>query len=153
MAVRTSYAGTALAGDVYTAANHARMPGGWIGDAKVTAPQAGITGETDLTGLSVAVTVGTNRRIKISAAVSVARGAGGDAALYVKEGSTYLQAAEILSSAADVGPVSTFVTLTPSAGAHTYKLTLSSLGGAAVTLNAAAAQPAMLLVEDIGPAV
>ena len=57
MAVRTAYA--PVASTVLTAANLAKLPGGWIGDAQVTANQTGITTATDLTGLTVAVTAGT----------------------------------------------------------------------------------------------
>ena len=66
MPVRTAYAGAAVAGEVLSAANVNRISGGWIGYNEVTANQTPITTEVDLTGLSVAVTVGTARRIRIS---------------------------------------------------------------------------------------
>lgn len=168
MPVRTAYAGTALTGDVYTAANHARMPGGWIGYAQVTATQAladadsgGL--ETDLTGLSVAVTVGTNRRIRVtgSGILTLDDPLGNPAVLgYIKEGATYLgrwaswdlNAASGLIFDRATMSFERSVILTPTAGAHTYKLSAWATAGADILLGASATIPAFILVEDLGPA-
>lgn len=169
MPVRTAYAGTALTGDVYTAANHARMPGGWIGYAEVTANQAiqdadsGGT-ETNLTGLSVAVTVGANRRIRITGSGTVGLDdPTGIMLAYgrIMEGATPLghwckvalqpPSGTPLADDAEI-KVEGSVVLTPSAGAHTYKLTLFADGGTDLILAAAAGDAAWILVEDLGPA-
>jgi hypothetical protein len=166
MPVRTAYAGTALAGDVYTAANHARMPGGWIGYAQVTASQAiqdadsgGL--ETDLTGLSVAVTVGSNRRIRItgSGIITLDDPSGNLAGVYgrIREGGTQLGSwayVDLVGATLSVGGIrqEAGIILTPSAGAHTYKLTLAATRGADLLLAASATDPAWILVEDLGPA-
>jgi hypothetical protein len=168
MAVRTAYAGTALTGDVYSAANHARMPGGWIGYAEVTANQAiqdadsgGL--ETDLTGLSVAVTVGSNRRVRITghASLQLDDPLGNPSVIgRIREGATQrgvwadwdLNAASGLIFDRARFSFEGGIVLTPTAGAHTYKLTLQALAGADILLAAAAGAPAWILVEDLGPA-
>lgn len=168
MAVRTAYAGTAAEGDVYTAANHARMPGGWIGYAQVTAAQAlqdadsgGL--ETDLTGLSVTVTVGTNRRIRITGSGVLAIDdplANPVCVGNIREGVTVLGRWAYFDLNAASGLIfdratlsfERSVVLTPTAGAHTYKLTAWASAGADMLLFAGATQPAFILVEDIGPA-
>jgi hypothetical protein len=154
MAVRTAYAGTASTGDVYTAANHAKMPGGWIGYVEVTAIQTGITTEADLTGLTVTVTVGASRRIKVTGRISVFRTvADGLSSLLLKEGATYLDAATDTLIINNGQPMNVMAVLTPSTGAHTYKLALQrDSGSGTLTMEASAARKAFLLVEDLGPA-
>lgn len=168
MPSRTAYAGTALTGDVYTAANHARMPGGWIGYAQVTATQAladadsgGL--ETDLTGLAIAVTVGSNRRIRVtgSGVLTLDDPLGNPSCEgYIKEGATYLgqwaswdlnAASGLIFDRASMS-FERSVILTPSAGAHTYKLSAWASAGADMLLAASATTPAYILVEDLGPA-
>lgn len=160
MPVRTGYAGTALAGDVYTAANHARMPGGWLGYAQVVAVQAIAGPETALTGLSVTVTVGTSRRIRVtgSGTVSQATAAGtrvfgalqADGVGVGRWAEHYFEAADWEEHAEGS------VILTPAAGARTYRMMLFSLDTAGAPigsrLEANAARPAWILVEDLGPA-
>jgi len=160
--VRTAYAGTAVAGDVYTAANHARMPGGWIGYAEVTATQSGISAETDLTGLTVTVTVGTNRRIRVSANVNLLYTTGGAADtiifLHIKAGASYLNGARWQfksdTSLNQQDNFTPFAVLTPSAGSHTYKLSAVRNTGTlgTISVNANANFPSSILVEDLGPA-
>lgn len=164
MASRTAYAGTAADGDVYTAANHTKMPGGWIGYANVTASQTGIGAEADLTGLTVTVTVGSNRLIRISALVNIevdTSGTGNEdvALLSIKEGVTYLAGARFAVGAEsnDVVDYQSCLTpsvlvVAPSAGSHTYKLSLALASGTAtLRTNASATLPAFIMVEDLGP--
>lgn len=128
---------------------------GQIGYAQVTASQTGISTLTDLTGLSVAVTAGTNRRIRITASGLVARTVvDGTTALYVREGGTVLQIINVQPSRANEGTEAFgHVVLTPSAGSHTYKLSLERNTGTGTTSMAAGATfPASILVEDIGAA-
>lgn len=151
MPVRTGYPGTHNAGDVLTSANFTKLPGGWIGYAEVTANQTGITTVTDLTGLSVAVTAGTNRRLKITGSIRVTRTvADGYTTLYIRESSTNLNFGVTLSTL-DFFCVAMAV-ITPTAGSHTYKLSLErTTGTGTVGIAAAAANPNFILVEDIGP--
>lgn len=133
-----------------------RDAGGTIGYAQVTTTQAGISTETDLTGLSVAVTVGTGRRIRITGQGLIRTiTTGGRAVGFIKEGSTYLGR----WGGVQIDTVNEFDTLvgsavlTPTAGAHTYKLSLlKEAGGNTLSLFAASDFPAFILVEDIGAA-
>lgn len=152
MAVRTAYA--PVAGEVLTAANLSRLPGGWIGYNEVTADQVGIgTTITDLTGLAVTVTVGTSRRIRVTSRVQVKQNtSAGTPVVYIREGASILQSNSIAVSAANfIAVFETSVVLTPTPGSHAYKL--SALTSAnTVDSQAAAANPAFILVEDIGSA-
>lgn len=155
MPSRTAYAGTAVAGDVYTAANHAKMPGGWIGYAEVVAAQGGITAEVDLAGLSVTVTVGSNRRIRVTGDITLLP-TGTTTQAWIKEGSTKLKRfAFVNDSGSGIATPALHQTgsviLTPTAGSHTYKLSADSGGGGASTA-AGATDPHFILVEDLGPA-
>lgn len=151
MAVRTAY--VPVAGTAITAANHIKFPGGWIGYAEVTATQTNLESGVDLTSLTVAVTVGASRRIRIVAKAAFQTSVGGDTArLDIKEGGTILGSAQQLIQSSNYF-FDASVILTPSTGAHTYKLTATrSLGTGVLTLNAASTNPAYILVEDIGPA-
>lgn len=156
MAVRTAYAGAAVAGEVLTAANVNRVPGGWIGYNEVTASQGSIGAtEVALTTLTVTVTVGTSRRIRISAETMFATTVAQDVAeLRIKEGTTVLQARpRKIMAASQSETISASVVLTPSAGSHTYYLAaILASGSGTITSAASATQPASILVEDIGPA-
>lgn len=153
MATRTAFAGTAVDGNVAFAADANALPGGWIGDVQATSDQGTILAETDLTSLSVTVTAGLTRRLKLSARVMVvAPSSGTSATLRIKEGSTVLQeATHDFSSLGLTDTLVCFVTVTPTSGAHTYKLSLLPIGGTFAT-EAAATRPNILLVEDVGPA-
>lgn len=157
MPTRTAFTPTATAGQVLTAAQVKQIPGGWLGYTEVTANQAVSTGtETDLTGLSVTVTVGASRRIKVSAVGIMSRSVADGITLgRIKEGATELarfsQHAPSAVTEFDAG--AGWAIVTPSAGSHTYKLTMQRFSGTGtVTLNAAVGSAAAILVEDIGPA-
>lgn len=155
MPSRTAYAGTAVAGDVYTAANHAKMPGGWIGYAETVAAQGGITTEVDLAGLSVTVTVGSNRRIRVTADITLLP-TGTTTQAYIKEGSTHLKRFAFINDSGSGLTTPALhqagsVILTPTAGSHTYKLSADS-GGLGASTSANSSDPHFILVEDLGPA-
>lgn len=151
MPVRTAYA--PVAGEVLTAVNLGRLPGGWIGYAEVTANQAAISAVVDLTGLTVSVTVGASRRIRITGSTLFNGTTLDDSAqMQIREGATQLQIGEapIRTSFASI---ERSVIITPTAGAHTYKLMAArNVGTGSVTLGASATNPAFILVEDLGPA-
>lgn len=129
-------------------------PLGWLGQTTITAGQAGITAEADLTGFSVTVTVRPSRRIRVSAALLVSRTVvDGSSTAYIKEGGTYLFQANIEPHIANESIISTpHIPLTPTAGSHTYKLSLLRNSGTGTTaLVAGALFPSFILVEDIGP--
>lgn len=149
---RGAYPGTQAAGDVLTSANFTRLPGGWIGYSVVTANQTGITAITDLTGLSVSVTVNTNRLIRVSGIARVTQSpADGWTDLRIREGTTTL-AYSIVYGNADITQ-NVWTLLATTAGTHTYKLSLEKLSGTGTaSLDAAADHPAWILVEDLGSA-
>jgi hypothetical protein len=153
MPVRTPYAGAAVAGEVLTAANVNKIPGGWIGYAEVTTSQGPFGAATDLTGLSIAITAGTNRRLRISCHVLLSSSVAGDIArLDIMEGATTLNLAHgyMTTSAASVCVTAV---ITPTSGAHTYKLQAQrAAGGGGISTFASASAPNFILVEDIGPA-
>lgn len=153
MTVRTAYAGTPVALAVLTAANFNKLPGGWIGHTDVTATQTGITSTVALTGLTVTVTVGTSRRIKVSGSFYMLSNVANDVfSGIINEGATVLQQGPVQ---VDANPrtVTPWCVLTPSAGTHTYFLSMGrAVGTGSGTLAASAASPCSILVEDMGPA-
>jgi hypothetical protein len=126
------------------------LPSGY---AQVTANQASITTEADLTGLTVTVTVNSGERIRITADVMVQGSVVNDFAyLRIKESTTVLQIRSLhISHTSDVMTLHASVVLTPSAGSHTYKLSLARAAGTgSLTLGAGATFPAYIMVEGIG---
>lgn len=126
--------------------------GGTLGYAQITANQATISTEVDITSLTVTVTVAAGRRIRVSCFTELFGTVAGDQSqvnIY-QDGSIVMQS--IMRHAATgrlCHPVS--VVLTPSAGAHTYKLTaLRASGTGTFTVNGSATAPAYVLAEDIG---
>lgn len=127
--------------------------GGTLGYGQVVASQASITTEVDLTGLAATVTVGTGRRIRVSAHIMTGSTGADKVRLRIKEGATVLQTADVRVLANDSNTLSSSVVLTPSAGAHTYKLSLGrEIGTGTLTMYANPTFPAYILVEDIGAA-
>lgn len=124
------------------------------GYAQVTANQGSITTtDTDLTGLSVTVTVNSGERIKITGRITVDSTVTDDTAeLHIKESTTVLTASDILCRPGSIGKTGfAQVILTPSAGSHTYKLALQRVAGTGtLTMAASSGAPAFILVEGIG---
>lgn len=135
-------------------------PRGVLGYAEVTANETGITTLTDLTGLSVAVDVAANRRIRVTGHGQIENAPSGteDIAVvgFVREGSTTLgRWGSVFNHDIDSGlseMCESGVVLTPTEGSHTYKLSLqTTVGSGSGGIRAAADNPAFILVEDIGP--
>ncbi len=105
-----------------------------LGESQVTTGQASITTETDLTGLSVTVTVPAGgRKVKITASVVIDNSVTTDTSIvYIKEGSTYLQS-RITWQASGYKPLEFSWTGTPTAGSHTYKVSLARNSGTGTT--------------------
>ncbi len=124
-------------------------PGGTLGYAQVTANQGTFTAITDLTGLTVTVTVAAGRRIKITGEAALGSSVSTDTMrLYIRETGTTLQFSYIPG-----GPATCLIEcdLTPSAGVHTYNLSADrNAGSGNITMFAGATQPAFVKVEDIG---
>ena len=155
MATRTTLPGTADPGEVATSAFANSLPGGWLGWTTVTASQTGITTETALTGLTLTVTVQANRVLKVTAHLNLvlSSGTGANVVVAIKEGATYLSAVqEVRDLNNGVFAVTITAVVTPTAGAHTYYVSLSRTTASTTTVgtNAGATIPAVLVVEDIG---
>ena len=146
---------TFVADEVVTATKMNDLPKGILGYA-TGADQTGMTTEVDLTGLSVAVTVAAGRRLKLTAYVSTSPSAASAhiITLRIKEGATVLQLAHVSTALATQTGLTAIATITPSAGAHTYKATLQRTSGAGTIDVQSGGLPAdavaFLLVEDLG---
>lgn len=131
--------------------NNVGMSPQTLGYAEVTTNQSGISTETDLTGFAVTVTVPAGRRLRItvSSAVSVSNvGARGIGA--IKEGGTALgRWVDFQAYAAGAySRAQGSTVISPTAGSHTYKATLSATAGTVQT-DVSATSPGFILVEDI----
>ncbi len=111
---------------------------------------------TDITGLSVTVTVNTSRRIRITGHGRVGSTVATDRIIcYIRESSTNMQVLrdDSPSATAQNPAFEGSVILTPSAGSHTYKVSVDRpTGTGTVTMYASGTAPAFILVEDLGPA-
>lgn len=128
-----------------------------LGYAIQTASQAGITTVVDLTGLTDTVTVAANRLLRITGytnPTAVTNNVGPE--LRIQEGGTQLSAARLEVIAVGAGfrtMICQALVVAPSAGSHTYKLTmLRDSGVGTVTNTASATLPSFILIEDVGPA-
>lgn len=130
-----------------------RDAGGTLGYAQVTTSQGSIVGTTDLTGLTTTVTVGTNRRIRVSFYCATQSTVDGDLGrVDIVETASILGFSQHRLQTSNCFVVGSTI-LTPSAGSHTYKLQFGrSAGSGTLTLNAAVDHPNYILVEDIGAA-
>lgn len=124
-----------------------------LGYAQVTSNQTGITTETDLTGLSVTVTVPSGgRRIKITAfVISHSDTAADRIKLRIKEGATVLAASNRSNhDANDYSFHVCYYSAVATSGSHTYKLSLARDNGSGTcSINQAATEPGFILVEVI----
>lgn len=133
-----------------TPAPSSGAPGSTLGYAEVTVDQTGISSVTDLTGLSVNVTVPAGRRLRITGDGTIrhATTAGTDFG-GIQEGGTVLGAwVQDTLAPNDRTKGHGSVIVSPSPGSHTYKLTLSTTAGT-TELDAGTDRPAFILVEDI----
>jgi hypothetical protein len=98
------------------------------------------------------VTVGTGRRIRISALVDLFGTVANDQSeVDIAEGATVLQSVIMRHAATGHLSHEPERILTPTPGSHTYKLTGQRLSGTGTfTMQATGNQPAYILVEDIG---
>lgn len=132
------------------------VPAGYMTHAAVTAAQGGITAIADLTNLSVTWHSLENRRYKITAKVEVYTSvADGGTVLSLTDASNNLlqRAPGVFSATAPPITLSILYIETGTGEELTRKLRLEKNGGTGnVTSDAGATYPAILLVEDIGPA-
>lgn len=129
---------------------------GTLGYNEVTANQDSIAGtDVDLTSLTVTVTVGSSRRVRVSGYAPLLSTVASDVfRLTAYEGATPLNSTfmHLPVSSVQAGFFVAAV-LTPTAGEHTYKLAMARTNGTGTgTMVASVGQPAFILVEDIGEA-
>lgn len=127
---------------------------GEIGYAQTTAIQTGVTTEVDLTGLTVAVTVESGRKIRVtgSGTVTARSGTALIRGVIYEDGAFKQRWVDTTLMAPDEGVRwEASVRLTPTAGTHTYKLTLQRAAGTGTAeLTASSVLPSFILVEDLG---
>ncbi len=130
------------------------QPAGTLGYAEVTTAQGTYTALTDLTGLSLTVTVGSGRRIEVSGFAGQGSSVGTDTlGIAIRENGTTLQFINIPApgtTGGNFGPEIS-VTLLPTAGVHTYNLSGQRVTGSGnVTMAADGTHRAWLKVLDTG---
>lgn len=155
MPTRDSYAQDPNSGDVLTAANFRKLPGGWIGYAEGSTDQTGITTNADITGCTVTLTPDSSRRLRITGQIFCqASGAAARASLAILQDGTQVgpagQVRMETTSTAGRSSASTSAVITPTNASHTYKLNVTAATGTVDVLSST--QVAFILVEDIGPA-
>lgn len=142
MPVRVAFPGSsALAsGQSVSATNNNKLPGGKIGRVSITANSAGTTTTETIT--SIAPTIGTSREITVRAVGTLRSSIAGGCSVRVTEDGIQIgrKNGYIAGSAQDWSFNLTFVSVAPSAGAHTYALItgVSGAAGNTVTLIASA---------------
>lgn len=157
MAARTAYPGTATSTN-FTVAALNNLPGGWLGHAELTADSGNISVTlADYAGLSQAVTVNSNRKIRIDVDLLLDGGVVEAAFdVMIREGTTILRRRRYVWAVGS-GQISVSFshTLNPSAGAHTYKVSaqlVTGSGGAHVAADAGGTWgPSSLDIYDVGP--
>lgn len=153
-----------VAGDILGAADMNLLPGGLEGGgyAQITADQTTITTEADITSLTVTFTAVSSRRYRTSFVLDVSAqtslpASGEYMRIHITDGSN-THKAEVTSAApaAIDNRVTVYgsVVETGLSGSTTRKLRAERGDGSgdAMSVLAAAARPAYILVEDIGPA-
>lgn len=150
----TSHTAGATVVSSFTTYHHDRLANRLLGYAEVTANQGTYTGSTDLTGLSVTVTVPTNgARIKITGKALFNSSVANDRITFrIMEGATQINTAPSLASSVGGDTVSGFVqaSVSATAGSHTYKLNSSRATGTGnITMEASSTAPAYIIVENI----
>jgi hypothetical protein len=143
-----------VAGTPIVAANHVKFPGGWIGYVEVTSTQGSITTGTDITSLTLTVTVGTSRRLKLTGEVGFSSSVGTDyAQLQITTGAnTLVQARNVATPTTPSVGVHAEAVLTPSSGSNTWKLRAARASGSGnISTDCGSGVPGFILIEDIGP--
>lgn len=126
----------------------------FLGYAQTVVGQSGVTAVVDVVSCSVTVSVAAGRRLKITGQGSVHTTVANDSYIgRIKEGVNELGLwySASLANVARRMHQAGFAIITPTAGSHTYKLTIErGIGTGSGTVFASASEPTFILVEDIG---
>lgn len=129
-------------------------PQGAIGYGTDTSSRTGFTAEADLNNCSDTVSVGPSRRLRITGHALITANSSAGFIGKIKEGTTVLgrfgQDNALNTSRVFEGSC---VVESPSAGSHTYKLTVARTAGAGTVDANNDLDAAWILIEDIGPAI
>jgi len=148
-----SVGNTHIADDAAVAQN--KLATTTLGYAEITSAFSSATGnnDTDVTGLSVTVTVPSGgRRVRIKVYSSYLSDSASSALIIskIKESSTTLQTGDKTTNSANERNLWNVERIgVPSSGSHTYKVTIASNGGGTTAVNAASTAPAFIHVEII----
>lgn len=152
MPTRDSYTADPTAGDVLTAANFRKLPGGWIGYDASTTNQT-TSGTTELTLHTLSVPVDASRRLRITYHTSRCTLSvdGDDFTIRSYYDGAQVNAHTARQSRAD-GVEFLTVADTTAAGSKTIAITAQRITGTGtLQLRGASTDPAFMLVEDMGP--
>ncbi len=147
---------TPILGSGFDAANTMRWNSAWgvIAQATVTANQGPLTAVTPVTGATVTITAVAGRRYRISWESQASFDAADGVALFqlLKDGSMVQQMPWHLRVAAVGGGALIEYHDAPTAGSHTYSISIGRGAGTGnLTMGATATQPSTLTVTDVGP--
>lgn len=160
---RTGYVGTVSPGDVLTAANFSKLPGGLVSYAQITSSGSGLTGFTAISGLSVSCPGTASRMYKITiGAAGFALGGTGtvtaDFVVYDATASAALSSTIIAAAFAVGQNTQGFVChgYSQPGGAHNYQAVLQVAAGSGsptvgviASASSGAARTAYIMVEDV----
>jgi hypothetical protein len=122
-----------------------------VGWSMYLATQTGVTTETSLTGLTTPVIAPGNRRVKIYFSLIVLNSVLADGIqVNIKEGSTILSQQITYSVGNSTSmTIAGFVEVLPTAGVHTYLLSMKPLTGGTAATSAGSTYPALLGVDFV----
>ena len=125
---------------------------GELGQASITSNFPGSSASpTDVTGLTVTVTVGSRPIYIMVFGAFVGLNAAGNVEFFLLEGASGVQAAQYSATAAlgGIAPLWMLTRRAPTPGSYTYKVQYQIVGGTpTMTLNASSSQPCWIVVHE-----
>jgi hypothetical protein len=148
-AVRAIVTAAGLTNAIATIPAQGTLPGGY---AARTANQGPMAGTWTITGSTITVTVGAGRRIRVSGETLLGSTVSTDViGMSIYEGATELARSQSPPAGSFAVSLLCAAVLTPTAGSHTYSLTVKVASGSGnLTVTAGAVAPTYILAEDIG---
>jgi len=152
-------AGAVVGNDITAAMLRAALPQGvdpTNGFVQVVANQGSIIAQVDVTGLALTQTFAANRRTEIRTLIPVSSTELNDIVrVLLMEGATQLCQAEIVIAGVTtaVPIINLSIIIVPTAGAHTYKVSITRSAGTGIVTIQATTTPAFLEIDDQGSSV